>query len=72
MANDFTIIFEKGDEGWWIASIPEIPGAVSQGKSQDEARSMVKDCARELMAFRRDEALKGKGVEMVEHFQLAG
>lgn len=72
VANDFTIIFEKGEQGWWIATIPEIPGAVSQGKTQAEAREMVKDCARELMAFRREEALKGQDVAKVEHFRLAG
>jgi len=72
VANDFTLIFEKGEGGWWVASIPEIPGAVSQGKTQGEARKMVKDCARELMAFRREEALKAKGVAKVEHFKLTG
>ena len=48
------------------------PGAVSQGKTQDEAREMVKDCARELMAFRLQEALKDKGIAKVERVQLAG
>ncbi len=72
VADEFTMIFEKGENGWWIASIPEIPGAVSQGKTQSEARRMVKDCARELMAFRREEALKGKGVAKVEQFKLTG
>lgn len=69
---DLTIIFEKGEQGWWVASIPEIPGAVSQGKTIDEARDMVKDCAIELMAYRREEALGSAGDAMVEHFKLAG
>lgn len=72
MPNEFTIVFERGEQGWWIASIPEIPGAVSQGKTEAEAREMVKDCARELMAFRREEALKSQGIEKVEQFRLAG
>ena len=72
MVNDFTIIFEKGEQGWWMATIPEVPGAISQGKTQAEARMMVKDCAQELMAYRRAEALKAEGVAKVEHFKLAG
>jgi predicted RNase H-like HicB family nuclease len=72
VADSFTIVFEKGEQGWWIASIPEIPGAVSQGKTEDEAREMVKDCARELMAFRREEAVSAKGVTKVEQFRIVG
>ncbi|HSI74013.1 MAG TPA: hypothetical protein VK934_12625 [Fimbriimonas sp.] len=56
MNETLTIMFEQGEQGWWIASIPEIPGAVSQGRTEDEAREMVIDCAKVLMAFRRDDA----------------
>ena len=69
--DDFTIIYEKGDGGWWVTSIPEIPGAVSQGKTQKEAKKMVLDCARELMAFRREEAVRAAGVARIEHVRFA-
>jgi predicted RNase H-like HicB family nuclease len=72
VSGQFTIVYEKGESGWWIASIPEIPGAISQGKTQKEAREMVIDCARELMAFRRNEAINAKGVAKVEHFRPSG
>lgn len=56
----FTIIFEPAEEGGFTAYIPEVPGAVSEGETKEEAREMVLDAMRELLAFRRDEALKSK------------
>lgn len=38
-----TVVFEEGDEGWIIASIPEVPGALSQGRTREEARENVID-----------------------------
>jgi antitoxin HicB len=47
-----TIIFEPAEEGGYTAYIPELPGAISEGETVDEAREMVLDAARELIAFR--------------------
>lgn len=39
-----TIKYEEPDEGGWIvASIVEVPGALSQGRTQAEARANVID-----------------------------
>ena len=38
---DLTILYEDGDEGWIVASIPAVPGALSQGRNRDEARENV-------------------------------
>ena len=40
---DLTILYEDGDEGWIVASIPAVPGALSQGRNRDEARENVID-----------------------------
>lgn len=40
---DLTILFEDGEEGWIVASIPAVPGALSQGRSREEARENVLD-----------------------------
>jgi predicted RNase H-like HicB family nuclease len=34
-----TIVYEQGEEGWVVASIPEVPGAHSQGRTLEEARA---------------------------------
>lgn len=33
-----TVRFEDAGEGWILATIPEVPGAVSQGRTRAEAR----------------------------------
>jgi len=38
-----TIVYEQGEDGWTIASVPEVPGTHSQGRSREEARSNVLD-----------------------------
>lgn len=58
MSTSLTVIFEKGKDGFWIATIPEVPGAFSQGKTKEEARENVIDAMLELMAARRELAIK--------------
>lgn len=58
VSRELTVIYEHGDDGWWIATIPEIPGAFSQGKTKKEARENAFDAMNELMLARRDLALK--------------
>jgi predicted RNase H-like HicB family nuclease len=60
MQKGFTIIFEPAEEGGYTAYIPELPGAISEGETVDEAREMVLDAARELTAFRREKAMVEK------------
>lgn len=52
----FTAIYELTDEGWWVVSVPEIPGAHSQGETLEEAREMIRDAVRMLLEVRREDA----------------
>jgi predicted RNase H-like HicB family nuclease len=36
-----TIVMEKGEDGFWVATIPEVTGAFSQGKTNAGARRNV-------------------------------
>lgn len=45
-----TIVFEPGEDGWVIASIPELPGVFSQGRNQAEARENVIDALRLMLS----------------------
>jgi predicted RNase H-like HicB family nuclease len=46
-----TIDYEDGEGGWIVASIREVPGAASQGRTRGEARAMVIDALRELTLY---------------------
>lgn len=45
-----TIVFEPGENGWLIASIPEVPGVFSQGRTREEARANVVDALKLMLS----------------------
>jgi predicted RNase H-like HicB family nuclease len=47
-----TILYEEGEDGWVVASIPEVPGANSQGRTREEARANVIDALRGILELR--------------------
>ena len=53
-----TIRYEDAGDGWLTAQVVEIPGAISQGSSREEARSNVLDALEVLLT--PDEELAGE------------
>jgi predicted RNase H-like HicB family nuclease len=47
---DLTIVYEDGEDGWIVASIPQISGVLSQGRSLEEARANVIDALRLMLS----------------------
>jgi predicted RNase H-like HicB family nuclease len=43
-----TILYEEAENGWVAARIEEVPGAISQGRSREEARANVIEALRDL------------------------
>lgn len=40
---DLTIVYEDGEDGFVLSSIPAVPGVLSQGRTREEARENVLD-----------------------------
>jgi predicted RNase H-like HicB family nuclease len=40
---DLTIVYEDGEDGFVVSSIPAVPGVLSQGRTREEARENVLD-----------------------------
>jgi predicted RNase H-like HicB family nuclease len=53
-----TIHFEDAGDGWILATIPEVPGAISQGRTREEARENVIDALRTVLT--PDDQLAGR------------
>ncbi len=47
-----TIVYEDAGDGWVLARVPQVRGAISQGETRVEARDNVIDALRELLAVR--------------------
>ncbi|MBI2301698.1 MAG: type II toxin-antitoxin system HicB family antitoxin [Armatimonadetes bacterium] len=59
---EYHVRFSDGRDGWVIARTLELPGAVSQGRTVEEAREMIEDAIAELLASYREDAERGGGV----------
>lgn len=61
----FTALFERGEDGWIVATCPEVPGAITQGETIEEARENLKDAIHLMLEVMREDAekdLEGKDV----------
>ena len=52
----FTAIYTPIEDGWYMARVPELPEAITQGETLQEAREMLADAVREVLELRREEA----------------
>lgn len=51
----FTVVLDPQPEGGFTAQCVEIPGAVSEGDTEQEALQNVQDAIREILGVRRTE-----------------
>jgi predicted RNase H-like HicB family nuclease len=67
---DFTIAFDEPDEeGWVVARVLEVPGALSQGRTREDARENVLDALRTVLT--PDDELSGRrSGEDLEHLRF--
>jgi predicted RNase H-like HicB family nuclease len=45
----FTIRYSHGEDGWIMAQVEEVPGAISQGRTRAQARENVIDALRLML-----------------------
>jgi predicted RNase H-like HicB family nuclease len=58
------IRYEEGEEGWIVASIPQVPGALSQGRTRKEARANVLDALRLMLSPEPGEQGESESLEL--------
>ena len=49
MKREFNVVYTTIEDGWVMAQVPELPGAVTQGRDMDEARSMIQEVVELLL-----------------------
>ena len=67
MAREFTVIVERDSEGWYVASVPSLPGCHTQAKSLDELMIRIReaiDANLDVMPP-QDEILEFVGVQRI-------
>jgi predicted RNase H-like HicB family nuclease len=59
-----TVRYEDGEDGWILASIPQVPGALSQGRTREEARANVLDALRLMLSPEPGEQGESESLEL--------
>ena len=64
MTKDFQVIIEQDADGWYVGSVPSLPGCHTQARSLDALMERM----REAIAL----ALEDKGAEPLAELELIG
>ena len=63
---NFKVVIQQDEDNWYIATIPSLPGCISQGKTEEEALENIREAielhisclAEDGVPLRRDENIK--------------
>ena len=55
---EYEVLYETIEDGWVMATVPDLPGAVTQGRNMDEARSNIREVIALLLASYREHAIQ--------------
>ena len=58
MKHDYHVVYTPIEDGWIMATVPELPGAVTQGREMDEARANIREAIELLLRSYRENAAK--------------
>ena len=53
MTNNFTAVYQPAEEGGFIAFAEELPGAITQGDTLEEARENLRDAIQVVLEANR-------------------
>lgn len=65
MRKRYTVRYEKDVAGWWIVTVPEVPGCRTQGRSLAESRKRIREA---LALFVEDTV--AKRAELLDDIRL--
>lgn len=51
------VIIYRGEDGYWVAECPSLPGCISQGTTREEAIANIREAIRGYVAALEDDGL---------------
>jgi predicted RNase H-like HicB family nuclease len=55
MARQFDVVVERDEEGWYVGSVPALPGCHTQARSLDELMERVREAIELCLAVEGDD-----------------
>jgi predicted RNase H-like HicB family nuclease len=63
---DYSVVIQRDDDGWYVASVPELPGCHTQAKSLDTLDKRIREAiAAYVEAFGKPAGARFVGVQRV-------
>ncbi|HEU4384226.1 MAG TPA: type II toxin-antitoxin system HicB family antitoxin [Anaeromyxobacteraceae bacterium] len=66
MRASYTVRYERGETGWWVAQVKEAPAAITQGRTIAEARRRI----REALALALDDDAAAERARLIDDVRL--
>ena len=51
------VVLFPGDDGFWVAEVPSLPGCISQGETKDEALKNIREAIEDYIAALEEDGL---------------
>lgn len=51
------VILTPGEDGYWVAEVPSLPGCISQGKTREDALTNIKEAIEGYIAALKDDSI---------------
>jgi predicted RNase H-like HicB family nuclease len=64
-------IIRPGEDGYYVAEVPVLPGCISQGKTKEEALANIKEAAQLCLDCQKDEGWTIPGECLVEQVEVS-
>ncbi|MDR2840503.1 MAG: type II toxin-antitoxin system HicB family antitoxin [Paludibacter sp.] len=68
---EYTAIFEKMDNGWYFAQCEQMPNAITQGKTINEAKANLQEVISMLMDIQKEEVARQFAGRELTHRKIA-
>jgi len=62
----FLVMLYEGEDGFWVAECPALPGCLTQGKTRDEALVNIKEAIEGCLLVRAERGIPVRSVETYE------
>ncbi len=67
MKREYPVLYQPAEDGWIMATVPELPGAITQGRNLSGARSMIEEAVELLLlSYRQNAARDASGSAICE------
>ena len=54
----FKVVIEQGEDGYYVVTVPSLPGCITQGKTKEEALENIKEAIELYLEVLQEKELK--------------